>query len=182
MKKKTKSLNWIGGPGIGKSTQALDSASLLKKAKVKCELVTEYAKDLVWQGSYEVLANQIYVFAKQHQKMFRLRKKNDAIITDSPLITSLFYLDKHNEDFKDSYELFKGLVISEFNQYDNYNFLLKRETVYQEEGRYQNEEEAIEIDRKIKEFLEENKIPYIEVGLEEAVRISTSKILLDIYK
>ena len=44
---KTKVLNLYGGPGVGKSTGAAYIFSMLKLAGINCELVREYAKELV---------------------------------------------------------------------------------------------------------------------------------------
>ena len=54
----------------------------------------------------------------------------------------------------------KNLVISTFNRFNNFNCLLRRQTVYQQEGRYQNEDEAKELDNDIISLLEENDILY----------------------
>lgn len=43
-------VNLYGGPGTGKSTGASYIFSKLKLAGVEAELVTEYAKDLVWEA------------------------------------------------------------------------------------------------------------------------------------
>lgn len=43
-------------------------------------VVPEYAKDLTWQESFKVLKNQIYVWTKQYQWLYRLRDKVDLIV------------------------------------------------------------------------------------------------------
>ncbi len=42
-------VNLLGGPGSGKSTTAADVFARLKWQDINCELVTEFAKDLVWE-------------------------------------------------------------------------------------------------------------------------------------
>ena len=55
---------------------------------------------------------------------------------------------------------FKYVLVKTFNQYNNLNFLLRRQTVYQENGRLQSEEKAIEIDNITQHILESNNINY----------------------
>ena len=48
---KTVVINLFGGPGCGKSTIAAELFAILKKQGYEVELVTEYAKDKVWEES-----------------------------------------------------------------------------------------------------------------------------------
>lgn len=79
------------GPGAGKSTLAAYTFSKLKMLGVNCELVTEFAKDKVWEKNNTALDNQIYIFAKQQYRIARCADKVDVIVTDSPLFLSAFY-------------------------------------------------------------------------------------------
>lgn len=150
---KTVVINLFGGPGCGKSTIAAELFATLKKQGYEVELVTEYAKDKVWEESYKTLENQIYVFSKQLHRMWRLKDKVQFIITDSPLLLSIIYDKDKNEDLK-------NLVITKFNSFDNINIVINRSTVYNQNGRYQNEEQANEIDKEIKELLVLQDIPF----------------------
>lgn len=47
-------INLFGAPGAGKSTGAAYVFSQLKAAGVNAELVTEFAKDKVWEGTKAV--------------------------------------------------------------------------------------------------------------------------------
>ena len=60
------------------------------------------------------------------------------------------------------------------SSYSNYNILLERNFDYSPIGRNHSEEESIEIQSKIKEFLDSNKVPYTIV---EANPTSNLKIL-----
>lgn len=93
--------------------------SELKMRGINAELVTEFAKDKVWENNDEVFKNQAYIFGKQSYKMSRCRDKVDVIITDSPLPLSIFY----NHD-KVLGEDFNRTVMNVFNSYNNINFLL----------------------------------------------------------
>ena len=82
-------INLTAQPGAGKSTLAAATFAKLKMLGINCELVTEFAKDKVWENNKMALSNQIYIFAKQYYRMDRCAGKVDVIITDSPLTLTL---------------------------------------------------------------------------------------------
>ena len=110
-------VNLFGAPGSGKSTGAAYIFSQLKIAGVNAELVTEFAKDKVWENNEEVFKNQAYIFGEQSFKMSRCRDKVDVIVTDSPLLLSALY----NSD-EILGEEFNNVVYRVFNSYENMNF------------------------------------------------------------
>ena len=169
-----KVINIFGGPCAGKSTTAAGLFYEMKKLGLEVELVTEYAKDLVWEKRHNVLEDQIYVFAKQQRRIARLKDHHiDWVITDSPISLGLVYTDssKLSKNFFD-------LVMEVFNSYHNHNFLLSRNVAYNPVGRNQgNEQEALLFDRKVHSLLNQYQVSYKEiVGGEPAV----SSILADI--
>ena len=87
----TKVINFYGGPGSGKSTQASGLFYKMKAAGYSVELVNEFAKECVWEGNVPMLKDQLWVLAHQHRKLVRLRDKVDYIITDSPVLLSIVY-------------------------------------------------------------------------------------------
>ena len=174
--KKTILINLFGGPGISKSTTATGVFSILKMHDIDCEYVPEFAKDLVWEDRLKSLKNQIYIFSKQYHRLWRLNGVVDIIITDSPLLFTLVY---DNDSKADS---FKNMVKEVHSSFDNLNFLLTRCKKYNPNGRYQTEDEAKEVDKKIVGMLDQNGIMYNKVtGTHNAVNI-ISKHILDILK
>jgi hypothetical protein len=149
-------VNLFAGPGAGKSTAAAYIFSQLKMKGVNCELITEFAKDKTWEKNYSALKCQEYVFGKQSYKMDRCRDQVDVIITDSPLPLGIFY--NQNPVLGRHYE---SLVMDVFNTYDNLNFFINRTKPYNPVGRNQTEEEAKEIDNRIKIFCQEHDISYL---------------------
>lgn len=107
----------------------------LKWHGVNCEMATEYAKGKVWEGSLNVLNNQIYVFGKQHHTMMRLSEQVDVIVTDAPLVMSLIYGEHCSATFH-------RLVLEEFWLYHNLNYFLTRHKPYNPKGRVQAEDKA----------------------------------------
>ena len=85
-------INLWGAPGSGKSTTAAGLFFLMKINKFKVELVTEYAKDLVWDRRDSMFGNQLSIFSEQNWRLHRLRDHGvDYVITDSPLFLPVFY-------------------------------------------------------------------------------------------
>lgn len=155
-------VNLFAGPGSGKSTTCAGVFAKLKLAGVNCEMALEYAKDKVWEESNKVLDDQVYVFGKQLHRVFRLKDKVDVVITDSPILLSVIYDKTKNKYFKD-------LVIDQFNNFENRNYFIRRNTVYNPKGRLQTEDEAKKIDAILIDLLEDCKINYKTVDKENAV-------------
>jgi hypothetical protein len=96
--------------------------------------------------------------------MHRLKDKVDFIITDAPLFNSIVYSGKGEENKE-----FHQFVLREFNKYDNLNIYLERETTYRQEGRYQDENGAKEIDNEVLRCFDYFDINYVKVGLKNVV-------------
>lgn len=150
-------VNIIGGPGCGKSSMTASVFSFLKWHDVNCEMALEYAKEVVWSKTENLLKNQLFVFGQQHNRIYHLLDKVDVVITDSPLLLSIIYDSKRNLNLK-------SLVLDEFHKYNNMNYLLTRKKKYNPNGRLQTEEEAKEIDDKIRNLLKMYAIPYKEIA------------------
>lgn len=151
--KQTIIVNLFAGPGTGKSTSMAGIFCALKFRGVNCEMAPEYAKEKVWEGSQEVLQDQIYVFGKQLHNIQRLIGKVDVIITDSPVLLSLIYAKNESKEFED-------LVIEVFHRYNNMNYYLQRIKEYNPSGRNQTEEQAKEKDKEILHLINECGVDY----------------------
>lgn len=172
MKNKTIVINLIGGPGSGKSTLAAGLFYELKKLGFNAEMSLEFAKDKVWEESIRTLDDQIYIFGKQYHKLWRLNNKVDIIITDSPLLVSLYY-----NQIESKY--FNNFVIEQFNRFNNVTYFIERdEENYQEEGRLQTFDEAKEIDKKLIDILKKYNISFTTLNQNTAL----DNILVDILK
>ncbi len=175
MTKRTTVVNLFAGPGAGKSTFCAGIFASLKWIGVDCEMATEYAKDMVWQRSFDVLENQLYVFGKQQNRLFRLNRKVDVVVTDSPLINSIIYDAGKRPKTR---EAFVNLVLAEHGDLDNLNFFIERRKAYNPNGRMQTMDEATVLDAKIRGVLDEHKIPYVSVpGVPENIQTVVWSIL-----
>jgi len=150
-------INIFGGPGAGKSTTAAAVFYEMKKRRIEVELVTEYAKDMTWEGRQNILNDQLYIIAKQNRRLSRLKGKVDWVVTDSPLPLGLIYKPDGY------YENFEPMLMEVWNSYENLNFLLGRDFEYQPIGRNQTADEAVEVDNTILNFLNDHGIPYARV-------------------
>lgn len=162
-----KVINLWGGPGVGKSTTSAGLFYEMKKAGLNVELVTEYAKDMVWEGRQNILEDQIYIFAKQQRRISRLRGHGiDWVITDSPIPLGLVYT--REGAFGDE---FGNLVMQVFAGFENHNYLLQRNFRYNPVGRNQKDvDEARVFDDKVLVLLHLWKIPVKTIiGGESAV-------------
>lgn len=163
-------VNLLGGPGVGKSTTTAAVFALLKKMGIECELASEYAKELVWEQRNETFKDELYIFAKQAHRLFRLNGKVEVVVTDRPLILTCCYAtdDKELCDF----------CYNRFSKYKNLNYLLARnDSLYVENGRNQTLEEAKKIDDMLRAKLEELNIPYKELAVNKN---TVNEIALDL--
>lgn len=172
--KRTPVVNLLGGPGTGKSTTAAFLFALLKGEGVNAELITEFAKDLTWEGRDAALAFQPYVTAKQMWRQHRVDGKVDVIITDSPIILGLVY---QGEGCTTS---FQNFVTETYRNYRNLTIFLKRNPdvhPYNPIGRNQTEEEALIKDEEILNMLRKYGIPYQELPILEG--LGTAEKIVD---
>jgi hypothetical protein len=168
---KTVVVNMLAGPGSGKSTMASSVFSELKWRGEETEYVGEYAKDLTWEHRMKTLSNQVYVFAKQHHRIFNLLNQVDIIVTDSPLYLTPIYCQDN--------EPLTLLMFHEMKKWKNLNIYINRKKDYNPNGRQQKTiEDAIKIDDRIKSFLHHWNIPHFEVdGTPNGIKFIVEKAI-----
>lgn len=170
-------VNLFGVPGSGKSTGAAYIFSKLKLAGINAELVTEFAKDKVWEDTKAVFENQAYIFGKQSFRISRCEDKVDVIITDSPLPLSIFY-NKNKDIYGDSFNKF---VMDVFNHYNNLNLFINRVKPYNPKGRFQSEAESNALREPMLNFLKDNDIIFDEIdGCIEAYDVIVDFLLWEL--
>ncbi|MEY8573160.1 hypothetical protein AALD01_01945 [Oscillospiraceae bacterium 21-37] len=148
-------VNLFGAPGSGKSTGAAYVFSKLKLAGVNAELVTEFAKDKVWEDNRLALANQAYLFGEQYYRLTRLDGKVDVAVSDSPLLLSNFYVN--DVVLGDEFE---GLVKKVFLSFTSLNAMIKRVKEFDPVGRIHNEKQSDTLFTIMKNYLDHNGVEY----------------------
>lgn len=155
--RKTLIVNLLAGSGAGKSTNAARLFAMLKDLGIETELVTEYVKDMIWEGRTKIFECQPYIFGKQLYKLQRVCGNVDVIITDRPILLDIVYDPDQDEDFR-------KYVLKQHSKFNNLNVVLERVKPFSPNGR--NEkciEDAMMFDNKIYELLETSGERYMVV-------------------
>jgi pantothenate kinase-related protein Tda10 len=177
-------INFFGGPGIGKSTQASGLFTEMKKHHLDAELTFEYPKLIAWEENQSAIKDQFFVTANQHRNISRLYGKVDYIIVDSPIILGVIYKDRYgNKDeypssfYDDSFDVF---ILNLFKKYNSLNILLRRDdSTYNQNGRFQDLTESKLIDEEIKNRLDEHGIEYVEFEVNSTTPQEIFKYIVD---
>ena len=170
-------INLWGGPGCGKSTTATGLFSLMKMRGHKVELVTEYAKELTYDEDWQTLTQQEIILPEQYKRQKRLENHVDYAITDSPIPLNLIYArDDLSKDMK-----FWDKVLDSFEEFHNFNILLKRVKPYSHYGRKETSDQAIEIDNQCESLLKNINAPYQKVRGDEDSPVMIYNMLFNNY-
>jgi len=145
----------IGSPGAGKSTCAAWLFAQMRLKGMKCELVSEFAKDLFWDES-NAWKDQLYVFASQFRLVDRVLQKTDYVVTDSPPILSMFFNRPHTKAFT-------SLVLEKCSSISSSLYLLKRTVPYDSVGRRETEAESDRLHMEMRCWLRASGMKFEEV-------------------
>jgi hypothetical protein len=160
-------VNLLGEPGVGKSASSWGAAYEFAVNNFKVELVNEVAKGFAWETPkdpnsgqsliHPIFGQQIYLLGEQNRWLERVNNQRDIAVMECPLImTAVYQPDDYLKDFT-------GLVLEQFRKYNNINFLIERNHNFDPSGRVHDEKESQDVRRKLIEFLEKHKLPYIKV-------------------
>lgn len=170
-------INLWGAPSSGKSTNAAGLYYLMKLGKFKVELIHEFVKDMIYEEHLSVLNDQNYIFANQNRMIQRLSDKVDYVITDSPLPLSLYYVKQMNNNYLIKNPGFESIVWSIFNNYNNINIFLKSNHDFEHHSRLHNKEQAVEIEKDIKNLLLNQNISHYETYTKENLNSELLEII-----
>ena len=157
-------VNFVAGCGSGKSLMTALTFAELKMKHLNAELVQEYAKQLVWENRLDELDNQFQVTKTQYKMIKALQDKVDYIVCDSPLIVGLFY-NFYSKTNVSNVEKTRDMILNKMEEFQNVYIFLERNPEYPftQEGRLQNENEAKEIDKQMKDLLHEYNLDYLSI-------------------
>lgn len=159
MSDRPKVINLFGGPGSGKSTTRAGLFFHMKLMGLKVEEVTEYAKDLTWEENHHLLTDQLHILGTQNRRMTRLIGKREWIVTDSPILLGINYV---TADYLP--KTFRELIFELWSTYDNFNYFILRDKMYDPQGRNQTEEEAIQKDSEIRDMLMKHNVYFKDIN------------------
>lgn len=157
-------VNFIASPGTGKTLMAALTFAALKCQHNTCELVQEFAKELVWKEEYETLNNQWYVSENQYRRLKSVYKKVKFVVTDSPLLLGVYY----NRNYLDNVcnvEKTEKMILKKIKEFNNiYIFLKKNEEFpFENVGRVHNEQQSLKIQDELKEMVKEFNLTCLEI-------------------
>lgn len=168
-------VNLFAGPCAGKSTLAAGVFYNLKKAGFNCELVTEFAKELTWENRTLALDNQIYILGKQYHRFYRVLDQVDVIITDTSFLYGCIYCPPQY------FPSFTPLVLEIFNSMDNLNFWIERKVKYNPSGRRQTEQEALDVEDRIQNWLKTLAVTHKSVpGNDKGMKTIVDDVCLEL--
>lgn len=151
----TKVINILGAPGVGKSTYSAELFAKMKKQGFSCELVQEFAKEMVYADNEKLRNDQLIVMAEQYRRTFVLNGKIDYIITDSPIILSIIYNQLTPNPYPKAN--FNPICFEAYNRFENLNILLthKLSRMYEQNGRIQNLDQSLEIQNQMLKLIKQ---------------------------
>lgn len=147
MKYNTKIINLVGGPGAGKSSVALSLAGKMKMSGMSADYVREFVKNWAYEGRKVQSHEQLEIFHGQSSSERPLYGNVEYAVSDSPLCLSEIY-EKHYFGT----DLTRGLYyewMKIFKDVTPIFFKIERSKAYVQEGRYETESQAKEMDVKI---------------------------------
>lgn len=142
-------INFAAQPAAGKSTSAAFLFSYLKNRGCNVELITEYAKQLVYSRRLPEMSNQIYMLAKQYKRMKDIEEYGHVpmVVTDSPILLGMLY-SQGLQYFPELFALAKKL----HGEFENVNVLVRRVKPYNPSGRNQTAEQSDALVPSIKDI------------------------------
>lgn len=152
-------IDLFAGPGAGKSTLAAKTFAQMKEEGESVELVREYVKDWAWRGEPVRRWDGPYLLAKQLRRESALYDKVDVIITDSPMLMTAIYEERFYPGSKMLFNLATDLLKQqEQERIIHIPCLVKRFKPYVPKGRFETQEQALDMDQRCKRFLDKHQV------------------------
>ena len=174
----TKVINIIGGPGSAKSLFTSAIILYLHLHHKTVELIPDYSKSLVWQKDYEALRNQYKIAQQQFHMLELMDGQVQFLVTESSLPQILYYNEFYADNICDVPKTRKQ-IMEWYKQHNNVNIMVERgEGKYVHTGRFQDEEQAKEVDRGMRALLRREGIAHTMLKPEvEAIHAFVAELL-----
>jgi uncharacterized protein YozE (UPF0346 family) len=157
---KTKVINFVGSPSVGKSLICALVFSHLKLHHYTAEYIQEYAKMLIYLEKFDELYNQYNVSFQQYKMINSVKNKVEYCVTDSPLLLGLYYNRNFSQNVSNVQKT-EEMILSKMSEFDNiYIFLERGDYPFEETGRIHNYEQSLQIEKELRLLLDELNIPY----------------------
>jgi hypothetical protein len=156
----TRVINVIGGPGCEKSVITSAIVLFMKLREKTVEVIPDFAKSLVWQQNFEVLKNQYFIAQRQYEMLSLLDGQIQFLITECSLPQVLYYNENYLDNICDISKT-RTQILDWYNQCNNINILVARgDRKYIRTGRFQDEDQARDVDRGLIELMDREALPY----------------------
>jgi ABC-type dipeptide/oligopeptide/nickel transport system ATPase component len=175
----TKIVNIIGGPGCDKSLFTSAIILYLNLHHKTVEQIPDFAKSLVWQKDYEALKNQYHIAQQQFRMIELLDGQVQYLVTECSLPQILYYNEHYPENICDVAKT-KKQILEWYKQHNNVNLLVERgmDRKYIHTGRFQDEEQAKEVDRGMRGLLRREGVQFSSVKPDlEAINAFAASLL-----
>lgn len=160
----TKVVNIIGGPGCDKS---LFSSAIILNLSLRnktVESIPDFAKSLVWQQDFESLKNQYSIAQRQFEMLQTLDGQVQFLIAECSLPQLLYYNENYPDNICDVAKT-RAQILEWYKQNENINVMIERgDKRYVHSGRFQDEEQAIGVDRALRQILQREGMPYTSLA------------------
>jgi energy-coupling factor transporter ATP-binding protein EcfA2 len=170
--KKSKLVTIIGAPSSGKSTLATEIHHILKTKKKNSIFIGEAATDYIAEwGIPDTPTDQIVIFYKQLGRESMYRGSKDWIICDSSTILNYFYfraLFPNKLTLKDIATInhIQKEILKSLSQWHKIYYVPPFLEDDENDGiRYHNKEDIIKLDSIIKNYLDLERIPYVDLSM-----------------
>ncbi len=156
----TQVINIIGGPGCDKSLFSAAIVLYLNLHGKSVETIPDFAKSLVWQQNFEVLKNQYFIAQRQYEMLNLLDGQVQFLMTECSLPQVMYYNENYADNICDIAKT-RAQILEWYGQHNNVNILVERgDKKYIHTGRFQEEDEARNIDRGLRTLLEREGMAY----------------------